>query len=156
VLFLRVDDRLIHGQVVAGWARPLGIKMLILASNKISKDAWACNAYRLAVPEGITFCCLGIRQCLTALNENKMKTMVIVASVQEAHELLKRGLNVKEVTIGGLSYREGTREIAPYIHLLPEDIESVVQLYHRGVKVIGKQLPNSAPIDVVKKLAGVL
>jgi PTS system mannose-specific IIB component len=156
VLFLRVDDRLIHGQVVAGWARPLGIKMLILASNKISKDAWACNAYRLAVPEGITFCCLGIKQCLTALNENKMKTMVIVASVQEAHELLERGLSVKEVTIGGLSYREGTREIAPYIHLLPEDIESVVQLYHRGVKVIGKQLPNSAPIDVVKKLAGVL
>jgi PTS system mannose-specific IIB component len=156
VLLLRVDDRLIHGQVVAGWARPLGIKMLILASNKISKDEWACNAYRLAVPEGITFCCLGLKQCIAALNENKQKTMVIVASVQEAYQLLKKGLDVKEVTIGGLSYREGTREIAPYIYLLPEDIESVVQLYHRGIRVTGKQLPNSAPIDVVKKLAGVL
>jgi PTS system mannose-specific IIB component len=156
VLFLRVDDRLIHGQVVAGWARPLGIKMLVLASNKISKDEWACNAYRLAVPEGILFYCIGLKQCVTAVNENKLKTMVIVASVQEAHALLKKGLNVKEVTIGGLGYREGTREIAPYIHLLPEDIESVVRLYHRGIKVIGKQLPNSSPVDVVKKLAGVL
>ncbi len=157
MLILRVDDRLIHGQVVAGWARPLGIKMLILASEKISKDDWACNAYRLAIPEGITFYCFGMEQCIATVNENStVKTMVIVASVQEAYELLTHGLDVKEVTIGGIGYREGTREIAPYIYLLPEDIESVVHLYHMGIKVIGKQLPNSAAIDVVKKLAGVV
>ncbi|MCK4672442.1 PTS sugar transporter subunit IIB [candidate division WOR-3 bacterium] len=153
---LRVDDRFIHGQVVAGWARPLGIKSLIIASDKISKDEWACNAYRLAIPEGIEFSCVGIKQCITIVNkQNKKRVMIIVESVREAHNLLMQGLEMKEINIGCLGYKEGAREIAPYIYLSADDIESVVLLYQMGVKVIGKQLPNSSTIDVAKILAGV-
>ncbi len=156
MLILRVDDRLIHGQVVAGWARPLGIEILMLASDTISQDPWACNAYRLAIPEGITFDCIGIEQCIGLVEaHNKKRLMIIVESVGDAQRLLKKRLIVKEVNIGGLGYRENTREIAPYIYLSPTDIESVVQLFQMGIKVIGKQLPNSASIDVIKTLAGV-
>ena len=153
---LRVDDRLIHGQVVAGWARPLGIESLILVSDEICEDEWACNAYKLAIPEGIGFSCVGIKQCVTIIKkQGDKKVMVIVASVREAYDLLKQGLDVKEVNIGGLGYKEGTREIAPYIFLSPADIAAVVRLFHMGIKVIGKQLPNSSTIDVVKTLTGV-
>lgn len=156
MFILRVDDRLIHGQVVAGWARPLGIESIIIASDKISQDEWACNAYQLAVPEDIEFSCVGIKQCITIFNkQNKKRVMIIVESVQEAHNLLSEGLEIKEINIGGLGYKEGKREIAPYIYLSSKDIESVVNLYRLGVKVIGKQLPNSPTIDVVKMLAGV-
>jgi len=156
VLILRVDDRLIHGQVVAGWARPLGIESIILASDKISQDEWSCNAYGLAIPTGIEFSCVGIKKCIRSINEsNKKRVMIIVESVKEASDLVEEGLEIKKVTIGGLGYREETRQIAPYIYLSPEDIESVVHLYQLGIKVIGKQLPNSPAIDVVKNLAGV-
>ena len=77
---LRVDDRFIHGQVVAGWARPLGIKSLIIASDKISKDEWACNAYRLAIPEGIEFSCVGIKQCITIVNKQNKKRPTVAAT----------------------------------------------------------------------------
>ena len=153
---LRVDDRFIHGQVVAGWARPLGIKSLIIASDDISKDEWACNAYRLAVPEGIEFFCVGIKRCIAIVSkQNKERIMIIVGSIREAFNLLMQGLKIKEVNIGGIGYKEGTREIAPYIYLSADDIESVVHLYQMGVKVIGKQLPNSATLNVAKILAGV-
>jgi mannose/fructose/N-acetylgalactosamine-specific phosphotransferase system component IIB len=156
MILLRVDDRLIHGQVVAGWARPLGIEILMLASDTISQDPWACNAYQLAIPEGITFNCIRIEKCIKLVEaHNKKRMMIIVESVGDAQRLLKKRLIVKEVNIGGLGYRENTREIAPYIYLSPTDIESVVQLFQMGIKVIGKQLPNSASIDVIKTLAGV-
>jgi len=156
VLILRIDDRLIHGQVIAGWVRPLGIKSIILASDKICQDEWACNAYRLAVPEGIEFFCTNIKKCAERINQSNEKSiMIIVESVKDTSNLVEAGVKIKEVNIGGLSYREGTREIAPYIYLSPEDVESVVHLYHLGIKVIGKQLPNSAAIDVVRSLAGV-
>ena len=87
--------------------------------------------------------------------KDEKKLMIIVGSVHEAHELLLAGLNVKEVNIGGVGYKEGTREITTYIYLTPEDIESIVQLYEMGIRVIGKQLPNSPPVDVVKMLTGV-
>ncbi|HEC79216.1 MAG TPA: PTS mannose/fructose/sorbose transporter subunit IIB [candidate division WOR-3 bacterium] len=156
MFILRVDDRLIHGQVVAGWARPLGIRVLILVSDRVCKDEWTCNAYKLAIPEGIDFFCVGINKSIAVINkQNNKNIMVIVESVREAYDLLKKGLKVKEVNIGGLGYREGTREIAPYIYLSPEDIDAVVGLFQMGVRVIGKQLPNSSTIDVVKTLTGV-
>ncbi|UCF70917.1 MAG: PTS sugar transporter subunit IIB [candidate division WOR-3 bacterium] len=156
MLILRVDDRLIHGQVIAGWARPLGIDCVILASDRLSRDEWSCNAYRLAVPEGIEFSCYTIQECVNYLNStNRKRKMVIVESVSEASQLVRNGLTVPEVNVGGLGYHEGTREIAPYIYLSAADIESVVYLHNLGIKITGKQLPNSVPVDVVKKLAGI-
>lgn len=156
MLILRVDDRLIHGQVVAGWARPLGIEILMLASDTICQDEWACNAYQLAIPEGIVFNCISIEQCSALVEkQNKKRIMIIVESVHDAQRLLQKRLMIKEVNIGGLGYRENTREIAPYIHLSPAEIEDVVRLFQMGIRIIGKQLPNSASIDVIKTLAGV-
>jgi fructoselysine and glucoselysine-specific PTS system IIB component len=156
MLILRVDDRLIHGQVVAGWARPLGIEILMLASDTICKDEWACNAYQLAIPEGITFNCMSIEQCSVLVEkQDKKRIMIIVESVHDAHRLLQKRIIVREVNIGGLGYRTNTREVAPYIYLSPAEIEDVVRLFQMGVRVIGKQLPNSASIDVIKTLAGV-
>jgi PTS system mannose-specific IIB component len=128
----------------------------MLASDTISQDPWACDAYQLAIPEGISFNCINIEQCIKLVEtHNKKRMMIIVESVGDAQRLLKKRLIVKEVNIGGLGYRENTREIAPYIYLSPTEIESVVQLFQMGIKVIGKQLPNSASIDVIKTLAGV-
>lgn len=156
MIILRIDDRLIHGQVIAGWVRPLGIESLILASDKICQDKWACNAYRLAIPEGLEFFCTGIKQCVKYVAEsNKKRAMIIVETAKEASDLVDEGLKIKEINIGGLSYREGSREIAPYIYLSAEDIKSVVHLYQLGIKVTGKQLPNSTAINVVKNLTGV-
>lgn len=156
MLILRVDDRLIHGQVIAGWVRPLGIHSIILASDRLIHDEWACSAYRLAIPDGIEFSCYTIDECVKHTNTgNKKRVMVLVESVREASELVKKGISIKEVNVGGLGYRNGTREIAPYIYLSSDDIESVVYLHSIGVKVTGKQLPNSATVDVVKKLAGI-
>lgn len=157
MLILRVDDRLIHGQVIAGWARPLGIEVLILASDKISKDEWSCNVYRLAIPEGIQFYCFDIQSSARFLlkQSDEKRIMTIVENIKDAHSLLLNGLKIKEVNIGGLGFTEGSRTIAPYIYLTPEDIEAAVKIYQMGIKLIGRQLPNSPPVDVIKKLTGV-
>lgn len=154
---LRIDDRLIHGQVVAGWARPLGIDELIIASDTISKDAWACSAYRLAVPENISFYCFDIKSCVEYLKKglDKKRIIVVVEKVIDAYHLISNGLNINEVHIGSLGYQEGARSIAPFIYLTSEDIEILAKLHELGIKIIGKQLPNSQPVDVIKKLTGV-
>ena len=157
MLIVRVDDRLIHGQVVAGWARPLGIESLIIASDKLSTDEWACNAYRLAVPEDVKFYCYDIKKCVRFISNgmDKKRVMVVVEKISDAYDLVANGLKIKEINIGGISYSQGARSIAPYIYLSNDEIEYAVKLYEMGIKLIGKQLPNSPPIDVAKKLAGV-
>ncbi len=157
MLVLRVDDRLVHGQVVAGWARPLGIQSLVLASDRISQDEWACTAYKLAVPDGIAFACLDLRTCIQTIGSgtDQRRVMVVVEKVADAVILVDGGVAVKEVNIGGINYSEGARSIAPYIYLTSDEIEACVRLHQLGVKIIGRQLPNSPPVDVLKNLAGV-
>ncbi len=154
---LRIDDRLIHGQVVAGWVRPLGIEELILASDTISKDPWACNAFRFAVPENIVFQCFDIENCAQHLKNvvNKKRIMTVVEKPVDAYNLVRKDVAVKEIHIGGLGYRSGTRSIASFIYLSPEDIEALIKIHELGINIIGKQLPNSQPVDVIKKLTGV-
>ncbi len=154
---LRVDDRLVHGQVVAGWARPLGIQSLILASDRISRDEWACTAYKLAVPDGIAFACLDLQSCIQTIGPgtDQRRIMVVVEKIADAVILIDGGVTVKEVNIGGINYSEGARSIAPYIYLTSDEIEACVRLHQLGVKIIGRQLPNSPPVDVLKNLAGV-
>lgn len=157
MLILRVDDRLVHGQVVAGWARPLGIQSLVLASDRISRDEWAVTAYKLAVPDGISFACVDLGSCLQAVGPgtDQRRVMVLVERIADATVLIEAGLAVKEVNIGGLNYSEGARSVAPYIYLTIDEIGACVRLHQLGIKVIGRQLPNSPPVDVLKNLAGV-
>lgn len=154
---LRVDDRLVHGQVVAGWVRPLGIQILILASDRVSHDEWACTAYRLAVPDNIEFLCLDLSSCLQTLNSvtAARRVMIVVETIGDALLLISGGLAVKEINIGGLNFTEGARTIAPYIYLTTEEIEACVKLHQLGIRIIGRQLPNSPSVDVLKNLAGV-
>jgi len=157
MLILRVDDRLIHGQVVAGWARPLGIESLVLASDALSHDEWACTAYRLAVPEGMKFLCCDIKTCaeFVANGADKKRIRIVVEKIADAYNLVASGVPIKEINIGGISYSDGARTITPYIYLSSDEIEWAVKLYQMGIRLVGKQLPNSPPVDVAKKLAGV-
>lgn len=156
VIILRVDDRLVHGQVIAGWVRPLGIDTIILASDALANDEWACTAYRLAVPEGIRFQCCGIDRAAALVRDGieHARIMIVVERMSDAYELIVRGVPAKEVIIGGLSHTDGSRAIAPYINLSPQAIEAAIKIYQLGVRLTGRQLPNSPPIDVAKRLIG--
>ncbi len=49
ILLCRVDDRLVHGQVVIGWGRPLGIERIVLVDDTVAASQWEQDLYRMAV-----------------------------------------------------------------------------------------------------------
>ena len=52
LVLCRVDDRLIHGQVIVGWGQPLGIQRIVLADDDVARSEWEQDLYRMAVPQG--------------------------------------------------------------------------------------------------------
>ena len=53
ILLYRVDDRLIHGQVILGWGRPLGIDFILLVDDQVRESPWEQDLYRMGVPDGL-------------------------------------------------------------------------------------------------------
>ncbi|MEO0225907.1 MAG: PTS sugar transporter subunit IIB [candidate division WOR-3 bacterium] len=149
-MILRVDDRYVHGQVIAGWVRPLGINYLILANNEIAGDDWAKNTYNLAVPENIKFTVTELDNLMNVIDPKINKTMILVGSIKDAVKLIEDGLNVKEVDLGCLSFDDGKCEVCSYIYLSKEDIEYIKILNQKGIKVLARALPNCPTTDVGK------
>jgi len=147
---IRVDDRLIHGQVTAGWVRPLGIERIILVNDEIAGDDWEKEIYTLAVPPEIEVKIFPVVEAVEYIktNNDKKKTMVLTNSLQDALKILKSGINVTKLNIGGLHFEEGKKSFATYIFLSDEDINCAKQMINSGVTLEGREIPGSPSINI--------
>ena len=118
-LYLRIDDRLIHGQIVAGWIEPLEIKFVFLANDRIVEDTWEQEAYKLAVSESTHMFFYKIDETYENIKKLniKDKAMVIVESLCDAYSILKDGLRPDESFIGGIHSSDKRKPYLSYIYL---------------------------------------
>ena len=92
LVLCRVDDRLIHGQVVVGWGQPLGIQRIVLADDEVAKSDWEQDLYRMAVPSGLevvfaTVAAAGAQ--LRGWERDSKRTAVLLGSIEAAAQLYR-------------------------------------------------------------------
>jgi mannose/fructose/N-acetylgalactosamine-specific phosphotransferase system component IIB len=148
---VRIDDRLIHGQVVLGWARALKPDRIVVANDRIAANSWERKFYTSSVPPNIRVSFLGLeetaRQLLNNLFRNE-SVMILVESVQDVHAIVEFGVTLEEVNVGGLHYREGAHELLPYVFLTDEDKVYLRDLVKRGVRLTAQDIPGNTPRNI--------
>ncbi len=68
LVLCRVDDRLVHGQVVIGWGRPLATHLIVLVDDGVRQSEWEQNLYRMAVPQGVDIIFASTAEAVTQLH----------------------------------------------------------------------------------------
>ena len=133
---VRLDDRLIHGQVAVSWTRALGLDVLLVVNDQIVNDTMRRNALKLGVPAGTKYGFRSVEEGIRFLNSpecQKYKIMVLVNNPIDAAWVIKGLPGVERLTIGGV------RKNAPYItdnlNLTKEDIDALLSLVDGGIKV---------------------
>lgn len=155
IVLLRVDDRLIHGQVVEGWLRALHVTHVAVVSDAVSCDETQKALYLLAVPQGIGVSCSGVREAcrfLLSLDMERERLLVLVSTPQEALTLVEGGVPVRSVNIGGLHFREGRMPLLRGVSVDDADIRALRALAARGVTLEARALPLDEPVDVLSLL----
>src|SRR5438105_2539512 len=114
VVLVRIDDRLVHGQVVEGWLKAIHATTIAVASDQVAADETQKALYFLAVPQGIKLSCFSLKE--TAENWTlpawkKEKVLVLVSSPQDVLLLSEKGATIHSVNVGGLHFREGREQI---------------------------------------------
>jgi len=153
VASFRVDDRLIHGQVMVGWVRSLGISRIILANNDIACDTWRTQMIKEVVDtfaDDVEIDILELRFVTEYItrDESNDRILLLVESIEDALSLFKSSLPLNKVNLGGIHTRTGRVKILPYLFLDSVEIEAVLYLHEMGIRVIARDFPDAKPFDV--------
>ena len=151
VVLLRIDDRLVHGQVVEGWLKAIRATHIVVASDTVAADETQKALYLLAVPQGTRLSCLSLGDTAEAWESAAWeieRVMVLVTSPQDVVTLLQKGAAIDAVNVGGLHYRDGRVQILKAVSVDEHDVAALKTLMQRGVLLEARPLPLDDPIDL--------
>jgi mannose/fructose/N-acetylgalactosamine-specific phosphotransferase system component IIB len=157
IVLFRVDERLIHGQVVVGWGGPLHADRMVVVDDELAASPWEQELYCLGVPPEIEARFVDVtaaRAELPAWKSDPRRTIVLVRDVATARRIAEDGaLKGEEVNLGGIHHAEGRARILPYLHLRPDERAALDEIAASGAEVSARDLPASKKVPL-KELAG--
>jgi D-glucosaminate PTS system EIIB component len=152
IVVCRVDDRLVHGQVVVGWGRPLEIERIALVDRDVAGSEDEQELYRLATPPGMAVEFLDPDQAPTRLETlaaGRERVLVLTGSVDTMVQLARAAPTaVRSVTLGGVHDGPARREYLRYVYLTEAELSELKGLDSVGIRVTAQDLPGSRPVSV--------
>ena len=151
LVMIRIDDRLIHGQVVVGWGSVLKPDRILLSSDEVATIEWQRTIYLSAVPEHLQASVLTMEDSVKALTSNDFtdeKVLLLVDSPKSIIFLVENGVDIKEVNVGGMHFKPGKNQISPFIFVDEEDIANFKILCEKGIQLEGRDVPTRSPVDI--------
>lgn len=157
ISLIRVDDRLIHGQVVMGWTQALGIQQILVADDETAADAGQKSLLMLAVPSGVVADVLPIDYAaeVVANSASDIKTLVLVKGPLELLELYRAGMPMSVVNFGNVHTGPGRKKLTKEVHATDEEIAAMKELSDAGVVLEAQWLPGTSKTDLKKVLGEV-
>jgi mannose/fructose/N-acetylgalactosamine-specific phosphotransferase system component IIB len=152
ISLIRVDDRLIHGQVAVGWTQALGIEQILVADDAVSVDESQKDLVLMAVPAGVVGDVLSVEDAAAVLeaSSSDIPTMILVRGPQELAALHAAGVSMPVVNIGNVHTGPGRQRLTKEVHATDAEIEIWRALAAAGVKLEAQWLPGSPTTDLGK------
>ncbi|MBU2567576.1 MAG: PTS sugar transporter subunit IIB [Elusimicrobia bacterium] len=154
LILVRVDDRLIHGQVVEGWLRHISVDCIIVINDAVAKDEMQCALYGMSVPTGVEVHCLGVETAINGFREglfNRKNVMVLLSNVQDTLKLAEAEIGINSINIGGLHWTSGKKQIFKALSVDAGDIAGLIKILRHGIELEIRILPMNDRIALDEK-----
>lgn len=159
---MRVDDRLIHGQVAVMWSKELRVDRIIVASDTIAADSIQVSALKMAAPAGVKAAILPLEKVIGIINDPRSKNLRILVISNTPADLLEVAKGISEKPVlnianygriggGGLSTK---KKVSESVYVTKEDERVVAEIHDLGIEVIHQPLPSDSRIDFIKLMGG--
>ncbi len=145
VSILRVDARLLHGQVAVSWVNASGASSILVADDLIMKNEIAKMAVQMAKPAGINLAVRSIEDGIALLKDPRttnMKIFVIVRTVQDALRVVDAVEGINYVNIGGITQKEGSVVSGAAVFINQEEAQVIQELISKVEKVDFRMVAN--------------
>lgn len=155
IIGVRIDGRLIHGQVANLWTTKLDISRIMVVDNEVATNDIEKSGLKLATPAGVKLSVLPVEKAAANILAGKYDSqrLLIVAKKPEIfYELVEKGVPIETINVGNMSQNSNTRSITKSINVEPKDIEMFNQLNEKGVKLTAQMVPTDKAEDFMNLL----
>jgi mannose/fructose/N-acetylgalactosamine-specific phosphotransferase system component IIB len=145
----RIDDRLIHGQVVVGWGQPLGLRFIVLVDDEVAVSDWEQDLYRMGVPPEMEVFFESVDEAIRALpghQADSRRGILLTRDISTMARIIDGGGEVSRITVGGLHHRSGRTGRLRYVFVTPGEEAELRKLAGAGVRIVAQDLPNARAV----------
>lgn len=147
----RVDQRLVHGQIITAVAPSAGVNTIIAVDDTLAKDqVMASITEGTGESKGFKTKVLSIQDAIQAYQDekyHKRSVLLITRNINDMYELAKNGIEIPELMIGGASPKPNTVKIINEVSITEEDFKQLEEMNHQGTKIYVQVVPSSKRID---------
>lgn len=158
VLF-RIDERLLHGQVIVGWGMRLGIDYYVVVDDGLALSDWEQDLYSAGLPEGTRVDFLSVEEVIrrfAELDERPGRGAVLTRGTSEMRALAEAGyLLGRRVNVGGLHAADGRRRALRYVCLRPDEAADLRAIQGASRKTTARDLPTGREVELQELLDAV-
>ena len=151
----RIDDRLIHGQVVVGWGQPLDVRFIVLVDDTVAESDWEQELYRMGVPPEMEVRFHSAADAVSHLDAYRAEAapgILVTGDIATMRTLVASG-GVRDVNVGGIHHRAGRVQHLRYVFLTPAEQEALRELAALGAVVTAQDVPAARAVPLEELLA---
>jgi mannose/fructose/N-acetylgalactosamine-specific phosphotransferase system component IIB len=144
----RIDDRLLHGQVVENWVEALRPRRILVANDAAARDGLLAELYQASLPPGTAVEVLPVAGAAAVIGAARDTVLVLVGSPRDALGLVEAGVAPGEIVVGGLHHGPGRKKLLEFVYIGDGDREALQALQARGIPLVAQDVPRHPPIDL--------
>lgn len=150
---VRIDDRLIHGQVATRWTKETNVNRIIVVSDEVAADKVRSTLLKQVAPPGVTASVVDVDKMVRVYNNPKYakdRVMLLFTNPTDVARIVDGGIPVKSVNIGGMAYREGRTQVNNAVSIDEKDIEAFKKLNDLGIELEVRKVSTDSKISMME------
>ena len=152
IIFARVDDRLIHGQVVQAWLPELNVDEVVIPCAKHRVASLNQALLRLSLPYEYALTVMDSHKAVQYARNSKKRIFLLMSTLREMADLIEDGLQIKSINIGGMHFKENAQKLAENVFLDEQDKHLLKIISGLGIRIETRAVPNATSITITEAI----
>lgn len=151
IKMVRVDHRLLHGQVAFSWTSTLSADCILIADDDTAKNDLKKSAMKLAKPNGVKLVIKTVDKAIESLNEgvtDKYNLFIVVANIESAAKLISGYPEIKQLNLGGTLPSKDKVNISKVISITENERALLNKMINQGVDINIQMVPSDMKVNV--------
>lgn len=153
IKLVRIDYRLIHGQVVAKWLKVNPVRRIVLVDDVLGNDEFMSDIYKMAVPKGTAVDIVTVNKAKNILDQTNDSVFLIFKDIDTCFKVIQKGVEISSVNVGAVPTEKNRKLITSGVAISMDELKTLEELNQKGIEITVQPIPEISPLsfDAVKK-----